>query len=248
MYKEQIELNPSHNEGFLQLANLVNETKSSSLGLSLGCTPHFQLHVHVSKVVCHSSMGVWILHWESRTFRCRSSCCQCCIFLHLHLALSPIPFSPSPVHQFTSGWKKDWLPASFQPAFHPACLNRAFWRHADLLEPVKNQMMVVNSSAVVYLKAYQLRRVLVHRVAPWKFIGIPGSRKKKIRYSETTKLTQELAIARAGENLCQWHSMANWRVRSETLCGKSEDGQSPSKQDWGKTSQVHLGFIYCLGV
>ena len=50
------------------------------------------------------------------------------------------------------------------------------------------------------------------------------------------------------KNLCRWHSMANWRVMSETLYGKSEDGKSPSEQDWGETSQVHLGFIYCLWV
>ena len=51
-----------------------------------------------------------------------------------------------------------------------------------------------------------------------------------------------------GRDLCQWHSMADWRVKGETLCGKSEDGKSPSEQDWGKTSQVRLEFIYCLGV
>ena len=37
-----------------------------------------------------------------------------------------------------------------------------------------------------------------------------------------------------GGDLCQWHSMANWRVEGETLCSKSEDGKSPSEQDWGK--------------
>ena len=51
-----------------------------------------------------------------------------------------------------------------------------------------------------------------------------------------------------GRDLHQWHSMANWEVSGETLCGKSEDGKSPSEQDWGKTSQVRLGFIYCLGI
>ena len=66
---------------------------------------------------------------------------------------------------------------------------------------------------------------------------------------ETTKLTQELAVKlEQGRDLHQWHSMANWEVSGETLYGKSEDGKSPSEQDWGGTSWVRLGFIYCLGV
>ena len=52
---------------------------------------------------------------------------------------------------------------------------------------------------------------------------------------ETTKLTQELAVKLGqGRDLRQWHSMANWEVSGKTLCDKSEDGKSPSKQDWGK--------------
>ena len=66
---------------------------------------------------------------------------------------------------------------------------------------------------------------------------------------EMTKLTQELAVKlEQGGDLRQWHSIASWEVSGETLCGKSEDGKSPSEQDWGKTSQVCLGFIYCPGV
>ena len=52
---------------------------------------------------------------------------------------------------------------------------------------------------------------------------------------ETTKLTQELAVRlEQGRDLHQWLLMANWEVEGETLCGKSEDGKSPSEQDWGK--------------
>ena len=55
------------------------------------------------------------------------------------------------------------------------------------------------------------------------------------RHCETTKLTQELAVKLEQErDLRQWHSMANWEVSGETLCGKSEDGKSPNEQDWGK--------------
>ena len=42
--------------------------------------------------------------------------------------------------------------------------------------------------------------------------------------------------ARARGDLRQWHSMADREVEGETLCGKSEDGKSPSDQDWGETS------------
>ena len=66
---------------------------------------------------------------------------------------------------------------------------------------------------------------------------------------EMTKLTQELVVKlEQGRDLRQWHSMANWEVSGKTLYGKSEDGKSPSEQDWGKTSRVCLGFIYCLGI
>ena len=50
--------------------------------------------------------------------------------------------------------------------------------------------------------------------------------------AETTKLTQELAVKlEQGRDLRQWHSMADWEVKGETLCDKSEDGKSPSEQD-----------------
>ena len=63
-----------------------------------------------------------------------------------------------------------------------------------------------------------------------------------------TKLTQELAVARARGRPLSVALNGRLKSKGETLCGKSEDGKSPSEQDWGKTSQVHLGFIYCLGV
>ena len=55
---------------------------------------------------------------------------------------------------------------------------------------------------------------------------------------ETTKLTQELAVKlEQGRDLHQWHSIANWEVIGKTLCGKSEDGKSPSEQDWGRPAE-----------
>ena len=51
-----------------------------------------------------------------------------------------------------------------------------------------------------------------------------------------------------GRDLHQWHSMANWEVEGETLCGKSEDWKISKWTRLGKTSWVRLGFIYCLGV
>ena len=71
--------------------------------------------------------------------------------------------------------------------------------------------------------------------------------KKKYKMKWPNSLKSWLLLEQGGD-LCQWHSMANWRVEDKTLCGKSEDGKSPSEQDWGKTSRVCLGFIYCLGV
>ena len=67
--------------------------------------------------------------------------------------------------------------------------------------------------------------------------------------TEMTKLTQELAVKlEQGRDLRQRHSMANWEVSDETLCGKSEDWEISKWTRLGETSRVCLGFIYCLGI
>ena len=56
-----------------------------------------------------------------------------------------------------------------------------------------------------------------------------------------TKLTQELAVARARGRPLSVALNGRLKSKGETLCGKSEDGKSPREQDWGKPVECAWG-------
>ena len=66
---------------------------------------------------------------------------------------------------------------------------------------------------------------------------------------ETTKLTQELAVKlEQGETFISGTQWQTEKLEGETLCGKSEDGKSPSEQDWGNQSSTLGLYILSRGL
>lgn len=94
MYKQQIEPNPSHNHRRLPPTSQFGERdQPSSLGLSLGCAPRFQLHVH--SVACLQSYMPLLCGGVNTALRKQNRqvlivlLSMLLLHLHLHLPLSP---------------------------------------------------------------------------------------------------------------------------------------------------------------